>query len=106
MFVMVGAIAVHAVFARVAGKPGARPVLAERFDLPTRRTVDTSLVAGAALFGVGWGVAGYCPGPALTSLASLSLPTMVFVLAMGAGMLVVRKFQYRKVNVPIRAISG
>ena len=87
-FVMVGAIAVHAPFARRALRPRARPVLAEAFDLPRRQGVDGPLLAGAAIFGVGWGVSGYCPGPALVSLASLaSLSTAVFVAAMVAGTL-------------------
>ncbi|MEO7151676.1 MAG: DUF6691 family protein [Burkholderiaceae bacterium] len=55
-------------------------------ELPTSTTIDTRLVLGGALFGIGWGVAGYCPGPALVSAASGSLAALVFVLAMLAGM--------------------
>jgi uncharacterized protein len=89
-FVMGGALAVHALFARVARRPGARPLLADEFDLSTRQRADVPLVVGAALFGVGWGIAGYCPGPALVSVASLSVPTLAFVAAMATGMLAVR----------------
>jgi uncharacterized membrane protein YedE/YeeE len=89
-FVMGGAIFVHALFARLALRSGGRPVFAETFDLPSRRDVDTPLLAGAAFFGIGWGIAGYCPGPALVSLASPSIRTTAFVVAMGAGMLGVR----------------
>jgi uncharacterized protein len=90
LFVMGGAIAVHVFFARRALRPGARPMFAEAFDLPRRSKVDSSLVVGAALFGIGWGMGGYCPGPALVSLASPSGRTIVFVVAMGVGMLAAR----------------
>jgi len=83
--VMLGAIAVYAPVYRAAIRRG-RPLLAERFDLPTRRDLDARLVAGAALFGVGWGLAGLCPGPALTSLASGEPGAVVFVGAMLAGL--------------------
>src|SRR5215212_5789421 len=63
-----------------------RPVLADDFDLPTKKDVDGRLLAGSALFGVGWGLAGFCPGPAVTALASGLLPVFVFVAAMVAGM--------------------
>ncbi len=56
-----------------------------KFQLPARKDIDFPLVAGSALFGAGWGIAGYCPGPAITSLATLSAESMVFVAAMLAG---------------------
>jgi uncharacterized membrane protein YedE/YeeE len=63
-----------------------RPVLAEKFDLPTKKDVDARLLAGAAIFGIGWGLAGLCPGPAVTALASGLAPVFAFVAAMLAGM--------------------
>ncbi|MBL9107242.1 MAG: YeeE/YedE family protein [Myxococcales bacterium] len=63
-----------------------RPVHAPRFVLPTRRDIDRPLVVGAAVFGVGWGLVGLCPGPALTGLAGGSPQVLLFVLAMLAGM--------------------
>jgi len=75
--VMVGAIAVHAVGLRLSSR-GAKPI---------RYGVDAPLIAGAAIFGVGWGLAGYCPGPAIVSLGSGALGAIVFVTAMGLGML-------------------
>ena len=85
-FVMGGAIAVHAVAVRLAaGRPA--PILAERFSGPTRTAIDGRLLGGAALFGVGWGLGGYCPGPAIVSLASLDLAPIVVVVGMIAGML-------------------
>jgi uncharacterized protein len=64
-----------------------RPALAAEFVLPTRRDIDRPLVVGAALFGVGWGLVGLCPGPAITGLVGGSPQVLVFVLAMLAGML-------------------
>lgn len=63
-----------------------QPVLAAAFDRPTKTRIDLSLVAGAILFGVGWGLVGLCPGPALENLATLSPQVLVFCLAMAAGM--------------------
>lgn len=63
-----------------------RPVFASRFFLPTRRDLDAPLLVGAAVFGVGWGLAGLCPGPALTDLVGGGRDILVFVAAMLAGM--------------------
>lgn len=63
-----------------------RPVLAEEFDLPKKKSLDVRLLGGSALFGVGWGLGGFCPGPAVTALASGLAPVFVFVAAMVAGM--------------------
>jgi uncharacterized membrane protein YedE/YeeE len=63
-----------------------RPWLARQFFWPAKSEIDLPLVAGAALFGVGWGLVGLCPGPALESLATLSPGVIAFVVAMAAGM--------------------
>ncbi|MEZ5491215.1 MAG: YeeE/YedE family protein [Gammaproteobacteria bacterium] len=63
-----------------------RPLLEARFFLPTSKDVDRRLLGGAALFGVGWGLAGLCPGPALTSLVTLNGSVWLFVIAMVGGM--------------------
>jgi uncharacterized protein len=84
-FVMLGAIGVHAPLVRLILRRRA-PVLASAFHLPTLRRVDRRIVAGAAVFGVGWGLGGLCPGPALTVLASGKPIAVVFVAAMLAGM--------------------
>ncbi|MBT8146614.1 MAG: YeeE/YedE family protein [Gammaproteobacteria bacterium] len=68
-----------------------RPLLESRFFLPTRQDVDRRLIGGAILFGVGWGLAGLCPGPALTSLITLNSSVWLFVLAMVGGMVFHRK---------------
>lgn len=82
--VMLAAIAVYAPVYRLAVRRG-RPVLAAAFDVPSRRDVDGRLVTGALLFGIGWGLAGLCPGPAVTSLASGDPAAFAFVGAMVAG---------------------
>ena len=84
-FVMGGAVLVTVVaFRFVLGRD--RPLLADMFYLPTKTALDARLLAGAAIFGVGWGVYGYCPGPALSALAYLDSGTLVFVAAMLLGM--------------------
>ena len=63
------------------------PVLGGSFQIPSRKDLDRSLIIGALLFGSGWGLGGYCPGPAITSIGSGSLNALLFVVAMGVGML-------------------
>jgi uncharacterized membrane protein YedE/YeeE len=86
-FVMIGAIGVHAVASRWARTRPA-PVLASKWSLPPVGRPDAKLIVGAAVFGVGWGLSGYCPGPAVVSLASGALPVVAFVGAMLAGTLI------------------
>jgi uncharacterized membrane protein YedE/YeeE len=83
--VMIGAIAVHAPVVRWTFRRPT-PLLGARWQIPTRRDLDVPLVAGATMFGLGWGLSGYCPGPALVSLASGATGAVVFVAAMVAGM--------------------
>jgi uncharacterized membrane protein YedE/YeeE len=88
-FVMGGALAVTAVGYRWVLRR-ARPLLEPGFQLPTRRDVDARLVTGAAVFGLGWGLVGFCPGPALAALASGQAGVLVFVAALVAGSLLAR----------------
>jgi uncharacterized membrane protein YedE/YeeE len=83
--VMIGAIIVYSVFYRWA-RALPRPLLVAKFSVPTRTDFDADLILGSALFGVGWGLAGFCPGPALVSLASGAVPVIIFVAAMVTGM--------------------
>jgi uncharacterized protein len=83
-FVMIGAIAVYFTAYRLIRKRSA-PLLGGKFSVPERKDIDRNLILGAAVFGVGWGLGGFCPGPAITSLASGAAPVTVFVLAMAAG---------------------
>jgi uncharacterized protein len=84
-FVMAGAVAVAATGFAIARRRSA-PVFSTKFCWPDRRDIDAPLVAGAALFGIGWGLVGICPGPALVNLAGFSLPIVIFVVAMLVGM--------------------
>jgi len=93
-FVMGGAIAVHLPLLRLVRKRRA-PVFDTRFHLPAETRIEPALVLGSAMFGVGWGLSGYCPGPALVSLGSGALPVLVFVGAMIAGIAVTRALTRR-----------
>lgn len=76
MLVMGGAVAVTLVGFRI---------YKTKIPIPTLKDIDFPLVAGAAIFGIGWGMAGYCPGPGITALSTLSTESVVFVIAMVAG---------------------
>ena len=82
--VMGGALALSALGYQIARRRGS-PLLATRFSIPTRRDLDPELLAGAAIFGVGWGIGGFCPGPALAGLLQGVAGVYVFVAAMLAG---------------------
>ena len=84
-FVMAGAIAVGAVAFLLARRRTAS-LLGAEMRLPTRREVDRRLIGGGLLFGVGWGIAGFCPGPALVAVGMRQDKALVFTLAMLAGM--------------------
>lgn len=84
LFVMGGAVLTTMVGYRFVLRR-TRPWLGTRFYLPETKAIDTRLVLGASLFGVGWGLAGYCPGPALASLSGGVSPVWFFVAAMVAG---------------------
>lgn len=83
-FVMGGALAVHALLSRLVLRR-ASPVFDTHFHLPARKDIDLPLLVGAALFGVGWGLGGYCPGPSLVSLGAADHDAALFFLAMAAG---------------------
>ena len=91
-FVMGGAILVGLLAFRMAGRRE-RSLLGEAMRLPTATRIDRRLVLGSLAFGAGWGLAGYCPGPALASLASGSAKPLVFTAAMVAGMGVFELFE-------------
>ena len=84
LFVMGAALAVSTAGYAIARRR-AHPWLAERFAIPTRQDLDAGLVGGAALFGIGWGLVGICPGPAIANLARGSTEALVFAGAMVAG---------------------
>jgi uncharacterized protein len=90
-FVMGGALLVSLIaFGSV--KTNETPWANAKFELPTRRDIDARLVIGAILFGAGWGIAGFCPGPAFASLLTGGADALYFVVAMLAGMLVAKRW--------------
>jgi uncharacterized membrane protein YedE/YeeE len=84
-FVMAGAVAVYALGYAVIRRR-ARPLFDAQFHVPVRADIDAPLVVGAAVFGIGWGLGGLCPGPGIVAAAGGSSSALVFVLAMLAGM--------------------
>lgn len=84
-FVMASALAITLVATPLVLRLN-KPVFAPDFSLPTRQSIDRRLIGGGVLFGIGWGVWGYCPGPAITALAYGKTDTVLFVGAMVAGM--------------------
>ena len=86
-FVMLGAIAVTATGYRFVLRRS-KPLLDDSFHLPGRNTIDRPLVIGSAIFGLGWGLFGFCPGPAITSLGLAATGTLVFVPTMLIGIAV------------------
>lgn len=103
LFVMAAAVAVTLVFFRFVLKRR-QPLLDMQFYLPSATRLDQHLLLGAALFGVGWGLYGYCPGPAVAALAYGGYESLIFVCSMVAGMVLVHIIQRkgRKVqSVPV-----
>lgn len=84
-FVMGSGLLVNLVFFRLARRRGT-PLFASSFSLPTETAVDRSLIVGASVFGVGWGLGGFCPGPAVVSAVTGATPVVAFVAAMLVGM--------------------
>jgi uncharacterized membrane protein YedE/YeeE len=88
-FVMAGAVAVAFIGFRLALRRG-RPIFDDRFHLPTATGLDRRILLGPAIFGIGWGLAGLCPGPALAAAATGGPPAWLFLAAMFAGMAAAR----------------
>jgi uncharacterized membrane protein YedE/YeeE len=99
IFVMLGAIATHFITYKLIRKRSV-PLLSADWHVPTKKEITPALVVGAILFGIGWGLGGLCPGPALVSTGSGSLRAIVFVISMIAGMYLFRavdkKVKFRK----------
>ncbi|HJU63421.1 MAG TPA: DUF6691 family protein [Candidatus Binatia bacterium] len=94
LLVMAGALAVTLpIFPLILHR--SKPFLAAQFSLPRKTRVDLPLLLGAAIFGAGWGLAGFCPGPALAALASGAPGVILFVIAMIGGQWLVSRFETR-----------
>jgi uncharacterized membrane protein YedE/YeeE len=89
-FVMGAAVLVTVIAFRVVLRRD-NPLLADSFSLPTKTALTGRLLCGAAIFGVGWGLYGYCPGPAISALAYLNSQTVIFVAAMLTGLVIANK---------------
>ena len=90
LFVMIGAIPVSAIAYQIV-KRSDKPRLAEMFQIPDRTDIDRSLLGGAALFGIGWGIAGYCPGPVIAMFSLQWREPVIFVSAMLLGSVIYQK---------------
>ena len=91
-FVMGGAVIIMAIAWRFVPRMAA-PIIAEQFHLPTKSDLTPRLIGGAALFGIGWGIAGLCPGPGIAALAIEPLAAATFVVALLVGMAAVKIFE-------------
>jgi uncharacterized membrane protein YedE/YeeE len=92
-FVMGGALITTAIGYRLIFGRISAPMFDDRFQLPTAKTIDVKLVGGSALFGIGWGISGFCPGGAIPALGFAPWPTALFLIAMGAGIVIARRLQ-------------
>ena len=91
LFVLGGAVTVTVIAFRFVLKRD-RPLLSSQFHLPTRTDIDWPLIVGAAIFGVGWGIAGYCPGPGIAALTLGDLNPVFFLVSMVAGMIAYERY--------------
>ena len=98
-FVMAGAIAVTFIGFRLVSRRH-RPVFGDKFHLPTAQDIDGRVLAGPAIFGIGWGLAGFCPGPAFTALGGGTVDAVLFVTSMLIGMVGARWWATRKTAEP------
>jgi uncharacterized protein len=94
--VMGGALLVTVLGFQFTPRSQLKPWHADKFELPTRKDIDSPLVVGAVMFGAGWGLAGYCPGPALASVLVGGADALIFTICMLAGMVVAKQIQKRK----------
>lgn len=92
MFVMVGAIVVHATYFFLIKPKFKKPILVDSYQVSERKDITASLILGSILFGIGWGLGGYCPGPGVASLSTFSLNSIVFVVSLFIGMALYRSF--------------
>lgn len=90
-FVMGSALVVFVSFYHLVIKRMNQPLACEHFDLPKRTSIDKPLIAGAAIFGIGWGLAGICPGPAIVNITANITQIAIFIVCMAAGMLLAKK---------------
>lgn len=95
IFVMASALLVTAVGYRFVFRTRSAPVCATKFDIPTKRQIDLPLVAGATVFGIGWGITGFCPGGSIPMLGLGNAEAPIFVVSMIAGIVLARTLRER-----------
>ena len=100
--VMAGAVVTHAIARALILRLRKRPVAAPAFPDTSNNAIDRRLLAGSALFGAGWGLAGYCPGPALVSVGTAGVTVLAFVASMVAGMALFHAIERRRAAVPVK----
>jgi hypothetical protein len=105
LFVIGGAVGTYLLLFPLVTRRRA-PVFARRFGIPTRRDIDARLLGGSALFGLGWGLAGFCPGPALTAVPSATPEIGTFALAMIGGMVLFRAVETWRAGASERESDG
>ena len=93
--VMVGAILIHSFLFYFIIKKRKSPLLDSKFYLPTRKDLSGRLIAGSAIFGLGWGWAGICPGPGIVAMTSGNLNIIIFVISMLAGMIMFKTIEHK-----------
>lgn len=98
MLVMMGALAVTLPVFQLVQPRMDKPWFDLKFALPTRKDIDSPLIKGAILFGIGWGLVGLCPGPAVAGLSTLNPDVALFFMAMLAGMFIFQKLAEKKVS--------
>lgn len=101
--VMAAALAVTGIGYALARRRA--PLLESQNQWPTQKVIDRPLIAGSVLFGVGWGLVGLCPGPAIENLATLSSPVIIFVIAMAAGVIAHDLRQARSAAPAVRTLA-
>ncbi len=99
-FVMGGALAVFTPFYHLLIKKRSHAINGEKFSCTSNTKIDGQLISGAAIFGAGWGVAGFCPGPAMASLAGGSLTIFIFILSMLAGIIFAKQYLQGRLPLP------
>jgi uncharacterized membrane protein YedE/YeeE len=104
-FVMAGAVAVTFFGYRVVFREHS-PLLVEQFHLPTAKELDARILIGSALFGIGWGLSGFCPGPAITSLSLMAKGTLIFVPAMLVGVGLARFVTHKRLPRRLETTGG
>lgn len=95
---VLGAAVLVSVISYLVAKTRSKPLLSEAFQVPSSRSIDRRLIAGAILFGAGWGGAGYCPAPALVSLSQGSMDALVFFISMLLGIFAYSRFGEQTLN--------